>query len=99
LDEVGEHMLIRAVLIAKQEGRTIMMISHKPSIVNAVSKIIVIRDGAVLDFGTKDEVMSKFTRGGTVPAKGMATAPKGDEKAVSEITDIMEDIKNKKTDT
>ena len=99
LDEVGESMLIRAILIAKQEGRTIMMISHKPSIVNVVSKILVIKDGLVLDYGTKDDIMAKFTRGGQVPAKGMAQAPKqADTKANPEITDIMEDIKFKKTD-
>lgn len=98
LDEVGENMLIRSIIIAKAEGQTIMMISHKPSIINIVSKILVIRDGAVLDFGTRDYIMNKFTRGGTVPAKGKVVPKPKDEKATSEISEIIDDIKYKKTD-
>lgn len=60
LDEVGERMLLQAITIAKNEGRTLIMISHKPSIVNITTKIIVIKDGALTDFGNKDEIMGKY---------------------------------------
>jgi ABC-type protease/lipase transport system fused ATPase/permease subunit len=97
LDEVGEAMLIRSILIAKQEGRTIMMISHKPSIVNVVSKIIVIKDGQLLDYGTREEIMNKYTRGGTPPVTGKVRQPEK-SAASPEISEIVEDIKYKKTD-
>ncbi len=64
LDGMGEQQLLKAIITAKNEGRTLIMISHKPSIVNITNKIVVIRDGAVMDYGAKDEVMAKYASGG-----------------------------------
>lgn len=63
LDGMGEQLLLKAIIGAKNEGRTLIMISHKPSIVNITNKIVVIRDGAVMDYGLKDDVMTKYAGG------------------------------------
>jgi ATP-binding cassette subfamily B protein len=62
LDGAGEMVLLKAVVEAKNEGKTVIMIGHKPSVINIVSKVIVIQNGVVTDYGSKDEVMKKFAK-------------------------------------
>lgn len=62
LDEVGERMLLNAIIAAKKAGKTLIMISHKPAIINITDKIAVIRDGALMDYGSTKEIMSKYAR-------------------------------------
>lgn len=62
LDEVGERMLLNAIVNAKKEGKTVFLIAHKPAIVNITSKIVVIRDGQVMDFGDTAEIITKYAR-------------------------------------
>jgi PrtD family type I secretion system ABC transporter len=104
LDQVGEMMLLRAITIAKQENITLMMISHKPSIINIVSKILVLQDGLVTDFGEKNEIMAKYTnaarkQNAAVPAnlnpQNPADKKLADEEEVkNEIATIVKDISN-----
>jgi PrtD family type I secretion system ABC transporter len=72
LDEVGEINLIKAILTAKQMGKTVIMISHKPSIVNITDKIIVINDGKISDFGNTQEVIGKYVRKAQPAAESQA---------------------------
>ena len=37
-----------------------MIIAHRPSILNFVDKVLVMRDGAVADFGTSQEILQKY---------------------------------------
>ncbi len=62
LDEVGERMLLNAILTAKKSGATIVMITHKPSIVNITNKIAVIKDGQLAEFGGTAEIMGKYAK-------------------------------------
>lgn len=60
LDAEGEDALIRAVTVLKNEGHTVLMISHKPALLNAVDKIMVMQNGQVTEFGDAADVMAKF---------------------------------------
>jgi len=62
LDEVGEQALIGAITNAKQRRITTIVVSHRPSILSAVDKILIVQDGMVAAFGSKDEIMAKFAR-------------------------------------
>ncbi len=68
LDEAGEIALANALKEAKSRGITVIVISHRPSILSAVDKVLVLQDGAVASFGTKDEVQSriKMLKNGTI---------------------------------
>jgi len=68
LDELGEQALVNAINQAKQKKITTVIISHRPSILSSVDKILILQDGAVAAFGTKDEIMAKFARPANVPA-------------------------------
>jgi ATP-binding cassette, subfamily C, bacterial len=67
LDEMGEQALMHAIKKAKERKITTIIISHRPSILSCVDKILILQDGAVAAFGTKDEIMSKFARPANVP--------------------------------
>lgn len=57
LDDVGEESLIRAVLELKQRGTTVILITHRTSIIAAVDKLLLLVDGAVQLFGPRDQVL------------------------------------------
>jgi ATP-binding cassette subfamily C protein len=60
LDEAGELALSGALKAAKAKGIAVIVISHRPSILSEVDKIMVIQDGAVASFGTKEEVQGRI---------------------------------------
>lgn len=61
LDEAGEIALAESVKQAKTQGITIIVISHRPSILNAVDKMLILQNGQVLDYGKKEKVHKNFT--------------------------------------
>lgn len=57
LDEIGEHALVQAVMDLRQRGKTIVLITHRPSAINVTTKLLLMNDGTVQAFGpTKDVV-------------------------------------------
>lgn len=83
LDSAGEAALVVAINNAKKKGITTVIISHRPSILNAVDKILVLNDGQVEDFGTAAEIAAKFAArnkqvegGGAAPNAQIGITPK-----------------------
>ena len=60
LDEAGELALASALAEARKKKITVVVISHRPSILSEVDKIMVIQDGAVASFGSKEEVHGRI---------------------------------------
>ncbi len=56
LDQAGELALASALKEAKKRGIAVIVISHRPSILSEVDKILVIQNGSVASFGSKKEV-------------------------------------------
>lgn len=57
LDDVGEQALIHTVMDLKARGCTVVLITHRTSILNAVDKLLVMRDGQLHLFGPRDQVL------------------------------------------
>lgn len=57
LDDVGEAALVQAVLAMKQRGKTVVLITHRTSIINAVDRLMVLRDGVVQLYAPRDQVL------------------------------------------
>ncbi|WP_159878441.1 type I secretion system permease/ATPase [Aquitalea denitrificans] len=57
LDDVGEQALIHTVMDLKARGSTVLLITHRTSILNAVDKLLVMRDGQLHLFGPRDQVL------------------------------------------
>lgn len=62
LDTQGEEALMTAIAVAKEQGITTVIISHKTSILTAVDKVLVMKDGMVAAFGPKKEIMEKLNK-------------------------------------
>lgn len=62
LDEVGEGHLIQALLHLREMKRTAVIITHKPSILNHVDKIMILKDGQVAFIGPRAEAFARFSR-------------------------------------
>jgi PrtD family type I secretion system ABC transporter len=62
LDHDGDQALVRTLGRLKEEGVTVIVIAHRPSLLGGVDKILVLREGVVETFGPRSEVMPRFTR-------------------------------------
>jgi ATP-binding cassette subfamily C exporter for protease/lipase len=60
LDTAGESALSKALLDAKNEGKVIILVSHRPEILTIADKLCHIRLGKIMAFGTKEEVKQLF---------------------------------------
>ena len=57
LDDVGEAALVRAVQELKQRGTTVILITHRTSIISVVDKLLLLVDGTVQLYGPRDQVL------------------------------------------
>jgi ATP-binding cassette subfamily C exporter for protease/lipase len=62
LDDAGEAALQQALLVFKQLGKTVVVITHRPSVLNSVDKLLLLNDGVVVAFGPRQEVMHALTQ-------------------------------------
>ncbi|WP_261844919.1 type I secretion system permease/ATPase [Aliamphritea ceti] len=60
LDDLGEQALTRALQTVKQQGTTVFIITHRPSVLGQVDKLIMLANGAVQLQGPRDEVLSRL---------------------------------------
>ncbi|MDQ5960571.1 MAG: ATP-binding cassette, subfamily type secretion system permease/ATPase [Pseudomonadota bacterium] len=74
LDGEGEAALTQAMAGLRQAGITLIVVSHRPSLLAGMDKLLVIRDGTLELFGPRSEVLSRLTRG-AVPAPSSMPQP------------------------
>ena len=74
LDGEGEEALARALAGLNRSGVTVCIISHRPSLLGTVDKLLVLSAGRVDMFGPRAEVMARVTRAGQ-GALAMPRAP------------------------
>lgn len=58
LDDQGEASLVRAIVDLKAQGKTIFLITHRMNILSVVDRILVLNNGEIQTYGTRQEVMS-----------------------------------------
>ncbi|TCR68386.1 type I secretion system permease/ATPase [Bosea sp. BK604] len=72
LDAEGEQSLIRAINAARDSGAMVVLIAHRPSVMQVVDKILVLREGRIAQFGPRSAIAGMITPSGLVeiePAK------------------------------
>ena len=57
LDDVGEAALVRAIQELKRRGTTVILITHRTSIISVVDKLLLLVDGALQLYGPRDQVL------------------------------------------
>ncbi len=72
LDDAGEAALVQAVLAQKAAGRTLIVITHRTSILSTVDKLLLLREGVVQAFGPRQQVLEALARAVQGAAAGAA---------------------------
>ncbi len=62
LDDIGEIALTQAIVRLRQMRKTVVLISHRPSIIRETNKLLVLRDGTVSAFGPTDQVLKDLAQ-------------------------------------
>jgi ATP-binding cassette subfamily C exporter for protease/lipase len=62
LDDIGEIALTQAIVRLRQLRKTVILISHRPSIIRETNKLLVLRDGMVSAFGPTDQVLKDLAQ-------------------------------------
>jgi PrtD family type I secretion system ABC transporter len=60
LDVAGEEALANALKFAKELGIAVVVISHRPSILAVVDKVLVVQDGAVAAYGETEDILRQM---------------------------------------
>ena len=60
LDDQGEMALVEAIKSLKESGTTVIIITHRPSILQVTNKLAVIKQGLLELYGNTNEVLSKI---------------------------------------
>jgi ATP-binding cassette subfamily C exporter for protease/lipase len=62
LDDIGEQALVVAINDLRQHGKTIVMITHRTSVLGVTNKLLLLRDGVAQAFGPRDEVLNALNQ-------------------------------------
>jgi ATP-binding cassette, subfamily C, bacterial len=91
LDSTGEQALTDTLLRAKQKRITVIVITQRPAVLNAMDKLLVLRNGRVEAFGPPNEVLVRLVR----PANARKLAPSSEAQVGSDRSREAEGAANK----
>lgn len=77
LDEAGEAALATLARELKREGKTVLLITHRPAILAAADRLVMLRDGKIEREGRPDQVIADIRRAATTPTPSMRPAAAG----------------------
>ncbi len=79
LDDEGENALLNAVLLLKQQGKTVVLISHRQGVLKVADRLVIMQDGLVVASGPRDGVLAALQKqrdaaaGASLPSAQPAT--------------------------
>lgn len=62
LDAEGEAAVRQAMDQSRQQGRTVIVIAHRPALLGGTDRLMVVLQGRIVSFGPTQEVMPQITR-------------------------------------
>ncbi|MCQ1851213.1 type I secretion system permease/ATPase [Neorhizobium galegae] len=65
LDAIGERALIRAIQRARESGAIVIIIAHRPAIMQVADKLLVLENGRITQFGPRTSVVPATMPGET----------------------------------
>jgi PrtD family type I secretion system ABC transporter len=72
LDSAAEDALLKALEQARSQGVTLVVVSHRPGILQAADKLLMLRNGVVELFGPRAQVMRQLAAAAAAPASGVS---------------------------
>ena len=61
LDAEGDQQLIKTLEELKRRGMTVLLVAHRLSVLPVVEKLMVIREGRLVMFGPRDEILRELS--------------------------------------
>jgi ATP-binding cassette, subfamily C, bacterial exporter for protease/lipase len=62
LDAMGEADLRRAIETLKKQGRTVIIVTHRPGVLPAVDRLAVMQAGTIASIGPRDEIIAAINK-------------------------------------
>lgn len=69
LDADGESGLSKTIMALKERGACVVIAAHRPSVIAAANKILILNDGRMTEFGPAEKVLPKILPPGTTVLK------------------------------
>ncbi|MFT5661938.1 MAG: ATP-binding cassette subfamily C protein EexD [Sulfurimonas sp.] len=80
LDEVGEVALVQAIKLLKEKNTTVIVITHRPSILQATTKLAIIKEGSLEAYGDTNDILSKMAAAKSAQVQNQITNPQAAKK-------------------
>lgn len=74
LDDAGEAALVAAIGQLRQAGSTVVLVTHRPSVLAVVDKLLVLQEGNQRMFGQRDQVLKALLPASQQAPAGAATS-------------------------
>lgn len=62
LDDVGEQALVAAINDLRERGKTIVLITHRTTVLSATTKLLLLNDGTAQAFGPREQVLQALAQ-------------------------------------
>jgi ATP-binding cassette subfamily C protein len=81
LDAAGEGQLVETLVALKARKAAVLVVAHRMGVLAAVDKILVLRDGRIEAFGTRDEIMARLSKATAAPIEAPQRPAKRSERS------------------
>jgi ATP-binding cassette subfamily C exporter for protease/lipase len=75
LDEAGEAALVKTVQNLKAQGKTVVLITHRPGVLAVADRLLLLHDGRVHAEGPRDVVLAGLQAASRQPNTGSPATP------------------------
>lgn len=82
LDGPGEDSLMRCIEHLRNQGTTVVFISHRPNLVRQMEQVLILKDGSLMDGGEANAVFERLGRPVVVRSNAAAVAAKETPKSL-----------------
>jgi len=62
LDDEGENALLNSVQLLKNQGKTVVLISHRPGVIKVADRLVILESGRVVASGPRDAVLAALQK-------------------------------------
>ncbi|WJN59986.1 type I secretion system permease/ATPase [Pseudomonas sp. SO81] len=73
LDDAGEAALVAAIDALRKHGSTVVLVTHRPSVLAVVDKLLVLQEGTQKMFGPRDQVLKALLPANAQPSATSST--------------------------
>ncbi len=86
LDEAGEAALLRAIKMLKEIETTVILVTHRPSLLQVTTKLAVIKDGLLEVYGNTNEILAKMNEAAQAAQNGQVQKRISSQKTAAKIS-------------